>query len=642
MQRLMDTIPNPIVCKNMDGQFIRCNLAFEKFVNRSRDLIVGKTAYDIYPYAQAESCSSSDAALFREPGIRIEETAIHLKDGRKAYVISNKATFTNDNGTLAGLVEVIIDITDLKASEAELRAAKEAAEEAARAKAEFLANMSHEIRTPLNAVIGMTGLLLDADLSPENRDSVETIRSSGDALLAIINDILDFSKIDSGKMELEHLPLDLSSCIEESLDLVAANAAEKGLDLAYIMDDETQKIILGDLTRLRQILVNLISNAVKFTKEGEVLVSVSSCHLVDEYHEIRFSVKDTGIGISELQMNRLFGSFSQIDASTSRKYGGTGLGLAISKRLVELMGGRIWVDSEIAKGSNFQFTILIETRPRSLKPHEIANPPQLTGKRLLIVDGCDTNLKIFEHLAENWGMEPTAASGPMEALDQMRGTLFDVAVLSTGMKGMDLASLATEVRERQKSIAIILCTSFGRKRDDCSQFAAFLSKPIKPAQLYEALQEIFDEKAIHNSVPERQMPGVHHPLRILLAEDNAVNQKVALKMLKKIGYRADLAANGLEVLQALERLPYDVVLMDVQMPEMDGLEATRRIRQLWPSGGLKVVAITAYAMEGDREKCLNAGMDDYISKPMQIHELARALGNCHAGMEGLGQAKDTS
>ncbi len=495
MQRLMDTIPNPIICKNMDGRFIRCNLAFERFVNLSRDQIVGKTAYDIYPCTQAESCSSSDAALFREPGIRIEETAMQLKDGRKADIISNKATYTNEDGTLAGLVEVIIDITDLKTSEAELRAAKEAAEEAARAKAEFLANMSHEIRTPLNAVIGMTGLLLDADLSAESRDAVETIRSSGDTLLAIINDILDFSKIDSGKMELERLPFNLTSCIEESLDLVAAKAAEKSLNLAYIIDDDTPRTILGDLTRLRQILVNLISNAVKFTNKGEVLISISSRHLVDEYHEIRFSVEDTGIGISEFQKNRLFCSFSQIDASTSRKYGGTGLGLAISKRLVELMGGRIWVDSQIGKGSNFQFTIVTETRPSIPKPHQMASQPNLAGKRLIIVDSCDTNLKIIDHLVENWGMKPTAASGPMDALDRMRGEIWDAAILSAGTKGMDPASLANEMREIQKSMPIILCTSFGQRRDDCSQFAAFLSKPIKPAQLYEALQEIFDEKS---------------------------------------------------------------------------------------------------------------------------------------------------
>jgi len=639
MQKLMDTIPNPIICKNMDGRFIRCNLAFEKFVNLSRDQIVGKTNYDIFPPDQAKSCSSSDAFLFSEPGIRIEETTMQLYDGRKADIISNKATYTNENGSLAGLVEVIIDITDLKTSEAELRAAKEAAEEAARAKAEFLANMSHEIRTPLNAVIGMTGLLLDADLSVESKDAVETIRSSGDTLLAIINDILDFSKIDSGNMELERLPFDLSTCVEESLDLIAAKAAEKGLNLAYLMDEGAPKSILGDLTRLRQILVNLISNAVKFTDDGEVVVSVSSRHLVDEYHEIRFSIKDTGIGISEPQKNRLFRSFSQIDASTSRKYGGTGLGLAISRRLVELMGGRIWVDSETGKGSDFQFTIVTEVRPASPKAHQHPSQPKLAGKKLLIVDGFDTNLKILDRLAKGWGMKPTVASGPMDALDRMRGDVWDAVVMSTSIRGMDPVSLANEVRANQISVPIILCTSFGQKRDDCNQFASFLSKPIKPALLHEALLNIFDEKASKNSVPEKTTPAVRHPLRILLAEDNAVNQKVALKMLKKIGYRADLAANGLEVLQALERLPYDVVLMDVQMPEMDGLEATRRIRELWPTGGPKVVAITAYAMEGDRERCLGAGMDDYISKPVQIQELAGALVRCQAAMEECESAR---
>jgi CheY-like chemotaxis protein len=405
------------------------------------------------------------------------------------------------------------------------------------------------------------------------------------------------------------------------------------------MEEGTPKAILGDLTRLRQILVNLISNAVKFTNDGEVVVSVSSRHLVDEYHEIRFSIKDTGIGISEFQKNRLFRSFSQIDASTSRKYGGTGLGLAISRRLVELMGGRIWVDSETGKGSDFQFTIVTEARAANPKAHQLPSQPKLAGKKLLIVDGFDTNLKILDRLAKCWGMKPTVASGPVDALDRMRGEVWDVVVMSTSISGMDPVSLANEVRANQISVPIILCTAFGRKRDCCNQFASFLSKPIKPALLHEALLNIFDENASENSLPEKTSPAVHHPLRILLAEDNAVNQKVALKMLKKIGYRADLAANGLEVLQALERLPYDVVLMDVQMPEMDGLEATRRIRELWPSGGPKVVAITAYAMEGDRERCLGAGMDDYISKPMQIQELARALGRCQAAMEGMEQAR---
>ena len=635
LQRLMDTIPNPLYYKNREGRFLGCNLAFERFVSLSKEQIIGRTVEDIYPREQAESCSASDEALFRVPGIKIEETSLLLKNGRRLDVISNKATYANEDGTLAGLVEVIIDITERKRSEAELRAAKEAAEEAARVKADFLANMSHEIRTPLNAVIGMTGLLLDAGLSPENRDCVETIRSSSDTLLAIISDILDFSKLEGGKMELERQPFDLCSCIEESLDIVAAAAAEKGLNLAYLVDDHTPQNIMGDLTRSRQILVNLLGNAVKFTDAGEVVVSITSRCLVDDYYEILFSVKDTGIGISDQQMSRLFQSFSQIDASTSRKYGGTGLGLAISRRLVDLMGGRIWAESELGAGSTFSFTIIAETVDCQPKPHQLADQPLLANKKLLIMDPNQTNLKIMQSLSRSWSMQPFLANSESEALDLIRSERFDLAILSTGAEGMDLVALAKGLREYQKDLKVILYTSFAWKlREDCSQFNATLNKPIKPAQLYKTMLGQFGEKAMPDAGLAGQEPEGDHHLRILLAEDNVVNQKVALKMLQKIGYRADLAANGLEVLQALESLPYDVVLMDVQMPEMDGLEAARLIRQRWPAGP-KIIAITACALDGDRERCLDAGMNDYISKPFSRQELSEALNKCRPLTRGL-------
>lgn len=658
-QQLLDIVeflPDATFVIDREKKVIAWNRAIEEMTGVKKQDIIGKGdyAYSLPFYGSPrpilidllslhdDKIEAQYSYLERKGDTLFGETnATNLPAGKDVVLWAKSSPLLDNEGNIVGAIESIRDITERKQKEEELRAAKDGAEEAARVKADFLANMSHEIRTPLNAVIGMTGLLLDSGLSPEHKDCVETIRSSGDTLLAIINDILDFSKIYSGKMELERQPFDLASCIEESLDLNATRAAEKGLNLAYLMDDLAPLTVVGDLTRLRQILVNLISNAVKFTDAGEIVVSVASRPLADNYHEIRFAVKDTGIGISEEQMDRLFRSFSQIDASTSRKYGGTGLGLAISKRLVELMGGRIWVESPPGKGSNFQFTILAETIPTPPKPFQCTDWLRLAGKKVLVVDGNETNLMILGRIFRSWRMVPFAASGAFEALDMMRTEIFDVAILGTGVEGMDLLALASEIRGYQKELPLILYASFvEKKREGCNQFTAFLSKPVKPSPLYEAIRGIFDTKTTtHENTPGPE-PEREHRLRILLAEDNVVNQKVALKMLKKIGYRADLAANGLEVLQALERLPYDVVLMDVQMPEMDGLDATRHIRRLWPSGGPKVFAITAYAMDGDRERCIDAGMDGYISKPVQIHELALALKRCQPSPEGLSRSVD--
>lgn len=667
MNAFMDHVPDQVYFKDTDSRFIRISRAQAKRFGLSDPaLAVGRTDFDFFAEEHARPAFEAEREIMDtgRPLVGLEEKETWT-DGRTAWVSTTKVALRDEEGRITGTFGISRDITEQKQAEESLRAALDEIERANRrleasieranrlaieaqaaniAKSQFLANMSHEIRTPMNGVIGMTELLLSTDLSGEQRRFAETIRSSGDALLGVINDILDFSKIEADKLELEDLDFDLRATMEDAVELLALKAHEKQLEFVSRIDPAVPTFLKGDPGRLRQILINLGGNAVKFTSRGEVAVEVKLDSEDDARAKLRFDVRDTGIGIPADRLDLLFAPFEQLDASTTRRFGGTGLGLAISKRLAEIMGGEIGAESVEGRGSTFWFTAVFGKQPPRER-REGAPRTDLRGTRALVVDDNATNRRILAEELASWEVRHEEAAGGAEAIAMLRaacaaGDPFRIAILDMQMPEMDGESLGLAIKSdsRLKDTRLVMMTSFGRRGDarrlrDIG-FAAYLTKPVKQSQLFDCLVMVLEG----GPAPDTREAALvtRHTLnearcgraRILLVEDNATNQQVALSILEKLGFGADLAANGIDALRAMEKTRYDVVLMDVQMPVMDGFEATRLIRSgktEVPDPRIPIIAMTAHAMKGDRERCLEAGMDDYISKPIAPRALAEAL-----------------
>ncbi len=646
---LVDNLPIYVTRTDLEGRITFVNNNYCQLVNMTADQLLGRTNRDLHPDEYAEK--------YRQDELHVIETGevfMDIEENRRGdqvrYYEVRKSPVRDDHGNVVQVQAVFWDVTErhhaeLKRQEAEaaMREAKEAAESANRAKSEFLANMSHEIRTPMNAIIGMTELLLDGRLDSSQRESLQIVCDSAESLLSIINDILDFSKIEAQKLELTPAEFDLHDSLGDAMKSIASRAHGKNVELAYQIEQDVPNHLIGDAGRLRQIVVNLVGNAIKFTEQGEVLLSATLEERQDDTVTLRFSVSDTGIGIQQEQLGTIFAAFEQADSSLTRQYGGTGLGLAISSRLVELMNGRIWAESDFGQGSTFHFTAEFEEVSEPAHKTPALDPQALEGLRAVVVDDNATNRRILKELLLSRGMQPEMASGGEEALeilDHLQREGHDVPLILTDihMPGIDGYTFSQRVKQQSafQKTTIIALTSGERPADGPKAaeigIAAQLSKPVKRDEL---IQSILVELALVPAEPVEEVdPAVSElanirPLQILLAEDSYANQKLAVGLLEKWGHDITVANNGREALAAFESRPFDLILMDVQMPEMDGFEATAGIRlreeQSPETERIPIVAMTAHAMKGDRDKCLAAGMDGYVAKPIRIPLLYKAI-----------------
>lgn len=645
---LVENLPVCVLRKDLAGRFTFANRAYCEFTARDPQEILGKTDYDLSPFEIARKFHEDDQIVI-ETGRQIRFVEMNKTDDRTFWVEVIKTPVVDARGRIVGAQALFWDVTERQLAVEALKQAKEAAEAASVAKSQFLTNMSHEIRTPLNAVLGLTELVLKGSLTPTQREYLQLVRDSGESLLSVISDILDFSKIEAGKLSLETSPFDVRERVGDAVKSLALRAAEKKLELAVHVAQEVPDFIVGDPYRLRQLIVNLVGNAIKFTDEGEVVVDVGVDSVQESVVRMRFTVSDTGIGIPEDKLATIFQAFEQVDSSATRRFGGTGLGLAICYRLVELMGGHIGVESEPGRGSRFHFQVPFALSDQIAAADCRRASGRLSGKRVLIVDDHATNRRILEEMFRNWGLLPTSAAGVHEALGRLvaakrGGTSFDLVVTDVHMPEMHGVDFVETMRVEPdfSDVAVILLSSViddsildpARCRE--LRINACLTKPAKQSELFDAVVQALGiqlpEGGLVTSEDADLLGGIR-TLRILLAEDNEVNRRLGVGLLESWGHQVSVARNGLEAVMAWRAEPFDLIVMDVQMPEMDGLQATRLIRdeEKQTGGHIPIIALTAHAMQGDREECLAAGTDDYVAKPLRVEKLLAAM----SGITGL-------